>query len=799
MKIFFEKPYQKLKLKHNLLQKSADSIWEQAALPIGNGSLGLSALGGIKQESITVNCKSFWTGGPSPKRPKYCGGNILGTDKNGKTRADYFQAARDAFAAGKDEEGSRLCDKLVGEQDGYGAYQCCGKILMDFDSPVLRANTYHRELDLDTAVSTTEIQWKKSGETATETRIYFVSYPDNAAVLRVQRENAPLHLTLRYPSHHGAKVTADQNGLSHFGTLEDNGLVFCARMEADCDGAVTVTGEALHIENATCLTLYFALDTDYLDNYPVYRTGEHPEEVFARVCNTAEAAKAIGYSALLERHLADYRAMYTRTAISLGGGAEDIPTDKLVRTYNKSGCDTRTKRTLEELLYQYGRYLTIASSRETDCLPSNLQGIWNHSDSPIWGCDYHLNINLQMNYWPTFTANLAECATPLLRYVQSLREPGRITAAVYTGRKSSAGEQNGFLFHTQNTPFGWTCPGWEFSWGWSPVAVAWILHNIYEIYEYTCDKAVLKTEIYPMLDEAADYFESLLLEKDGRLVTSPCFSPEHGPRTAGNTYEQSMVWQLFHDVIDASAALGVDAQKRMHRKEILEKLRPIEIGESGQIKEWYHETVLGKIGQKHHRHLSHLLGLYPGSLIDRRKHPEQVKAAIVSLNDRGDKSTGWAMAQRICSRARTCEGDRALKLIGMLIRYGIHINLWDVHPPFQIDGNFGFTAAVAELLMQSHSGGIDLLPALPSDWQNGEIRGLVARGNFELHLIWADGRLKTAEVLSRAGNICKIAVSGGTLHHDTQNGCADAFSEDGFLVFPTEKGKIYKLFPTYEK
>lgn len=798
MKIFFEKPYNKLKLKHRLLQKSADSVWEQAALPIGNGSLGLSALGGVKQECITVNCKSFWTGGPSPKRPNYCGGNICGTDENGKTRADYFAAARAAFADGNDSEGSRLCDKLVGETDGYGAYQCCGEIQMDFDPPARRTDTYRRELDLDTAVSETAIRWKKSGKTVTETRTYFVSYPDNAAVLRIQRENVPLNLTVRYPAHHGAKVTADRSGLSHFGRLEDNGLVFCARLEAECDGTITPNGDALRVENASTLTLYFALDTDYLDNYPVYRSRETPETVAARVENTAKAAKSVGFAALLERHIADYRALYTRTSLSLGGGAQ-IPTDRLVRTYNKPNCDAKARRTLEELLYQYGRYLTISSSRETNVMPSNLQGIWNHSDTPAWSCDYHLNINLQMNYWPTFTANLSECATPLLRYVQSLCAPGRVTAAVYTGRESREGERNGFLFHTQNTPFGWTCPGWDFSWGWSPVAVAWILHNVYEIYEYTCDKTVLKEEIYPMLDEAADYFESLLLEKDGRLITSPCFSPEHGPRTAGNTYEQSMLWQLFRDVTQAAEALGADTGKCAHRKEILQKLRPIEIGESGQIKEWYHETVLGTIGQKHHRHLSHLLGLYPGNLIDRRKNPEQLKAAIVSLNDRGDKSTGWAMAQRICSRARTCEGDRALQLMGMLIRYGIHVNLWDVHPPFQIDGNFGFTAAVAELLMQSHTDGIDLLPALPSAWQNGEICGLVARGNFELHLIWKNGQLQTAEVLSRAGQTCRIAVENGTLHHDAENSCADKYTEDGFLVFPTKTGKTYKLFAAYGK
>ena len=449
------------------------------------------------------------------------------------------------------------------------------------------------------------------------------------------------------------------------------------------------------------------------------------------------------------------------------------------------------RRSLEELLYQYGRYLTIAASRDGDMLPSNLQGIWNHSDRPMWNCDYHLNINLQMNYWPTFTGNLAECAAPLLRYVKALCAPGRVTAAVYTGHESTETAHNGFLYHTQNTPFGWTCPGWEFSWGWSPVAVAWILHNIYEMYEYTCDKALLETDIYPMLTEAADYFESLLAEKDGRLVTVPCFSPEHGPRTAGNTYEQSMLWQLLYDVTESAKALGIDEEKTAHRLEIMEKLRPIEIGESGQIKEWYHEKALGTIGERQHRHLSHLLGLYPGNLINRHKNPEDNAAAKVSLDDRGDRSTGWAMAQRICARARTGDGDRALTLIGMLVQYGLYVNLWDTHPPFQIDGNYGFTAAVTEMLMQSHLGQIDLLPALPAAWQNGEIRGLVARGNFELAFSWKNGTLQDAEVRSRAGGVCKIALENGKLAF--RDGSACTYDENGCLVFDTEKGETYHL------
>lgn len=793
MKLYYNSSAVKLKPHLPFFEPINTKIWEQSALPVGNGMLGMGLMGNPRCEQIIVNEKTLWRGGPSKKRPHYIGGNVAGTDKDGKTRLDYYNEVRDLFLNGKDEEASEVCNKLTGISDGYGAYQCWGRITAKFFGNNVLFDSYERALDLDTAVHTVKCV-TKGAKSVSDIRESFVSYPDNVAVMNYKRDGGKLSASFAFSSAQGAAVTADKNGIYQSGKVSDNGLKYFGALLADTDGKVSVRGHNLHISSASYITLYLAAATDYNDNYPVYRTGESFEHLKERVLKTAAAAKALTFEKLKERHIQDYQSLYNRLSIDLGShGADLIPTDKLLKGYNKGECSESEKRGLEELLYQYGRYLTIASSRESNVLPSNLQGIWNISNHPMWACDYHLNINLQMNYWPTFAGNLTECDAPLIRYIESLRKPGRVTAKIYTGVESNDGEENGFLFHTQNTPFGWTCPGWDFSWGWSPAAVPWILHNLFEHYEYTLDKDVLRERIYPMLKETADYFAELLVTApDGRLVSVPCFSPEHGPRTLGNTYEQSLIWQLYSDAADAARALGVDGDKVEKWDEIKSRLRPIELGDDGQIKEWYHETKLGKIGQKHHRHMSHLLGLYPGNLINKFKNPDEIKGATVSLNDRGDVSTGWAMAQRINSWARVGDGNRALKLIGDLMKNGINLNLWDSHPPFQIDGNFGYTAAVHEMLMQSHAGIIELLPALPDDWKSGRISGIIARGNFELSMEWEDGILNKCTVLSRSGAECKLFYGKGKLK------IADAdvsftYDENGALTFPTENGKEYKI------
>ena len=791
MKIFYTVPAKKLKKKPSTpMHPKGTSKWEQSILPLGNGTIGLSAFGDVQTEKIVLNCKTLWTGGPSPKRPHYVGGNLQKADVSGKTPADYFKEIRALFADGRSAEADKLCDKLVGEKDGYGAYQCFGTLRLHFQNGFLNGvSQYKRTLDLETGILDIETAFR-SGKT--QARQYFVSYPDKVAVLHLSENKPSLSFTLSYTADRNTdNLASTADGFTVQGALEDNGLLYCGDFKVETDGKLSVLSHGkVCVHNASYANIYLSLDTNYADNYPVYRTGETLEALTTRVGENVRRAKEKGYAALCSAHKADVSALMQRSQISLGGKENDMPTDKLLKAYQKGTLEQAQKRSLEELLYQYGKYLTVASSRETDVLPSNLQGIWNCTNQPIWASDFHLNINLQMNYWPTYMTNLVPCAKPLLRYVEALCAPGRVTAEAYTGVASSAGETNGFLFHTQNTPFGWTCPGWEFSWGWSPVAVAWILHSVYEYYEYTKDATLLQNEIYPMLKESADYFESLLMQKGDRLVFCPSFSPEHGPRTMGNTYENTLLWQLFKDTADAETALQLEETQIAHHRSLQEKLQPVEIGASGQIKEWYEEAELGKMGEKHHRHLSHLLGLYPCSLFQKFEHPDWNAAAKVSLCNRGDKSTGWAMGQRICAWARLGDGNRALSLIETLFQNGIYVNLLDFHPPFQIDGNFGYTAGVTEMLLQSHLDCIELLPALPTDWKEGFASGLLARGAFELSFSWAHHRLKALSVTANAGGTCCLYYAGAQL---SVQGVESHYDELSRLCFQTEAGKTYTI------
>ncbi|MBS7370509.1 MAG: glycoside hydrolase N-terminal domain-containing protein, partial [Oscillospiraceae bacterium] len=498
-------------------------------------------------------------------------------------------------------------------------------------------------------------------------RAAFASYPAHVIVFGFDADKqGALGFSLSLSETHPADISMKDNTLVYSGALEDNGLRFDARFCVLTDGKTSFSNGILTVENAQRAQIIFTAATDYEMKYPAYRTGVNPSEITAPII---EKATEKGFDALYDEHFADYSEIYSRVSLRLNESCADLPADELLKAY-RSG-DREAMNRLETLYFQYGRYLLISSSRE-GALPANLQGVWNESNTPPWCCDYHINVNLQMNYWGAYNTNMSETTLPLIAFLDSLREPGRVTAGEYYNIVSdSENPENGWTAHTQCSPFGWTAPGWDFYWGWSTAAVAWLMQNIWENYEFTGDTALLREKIYPIMRESVRFYTQWLVydDKQQRLVSSPTYSPEHGPVTVGNTYEQSLIEQLFIDFLAASEALAIDDELTDTVREMLPQLKPYSVGKTGMLKEWYEEDEPDfdrSAVQKNHRHLSHLMGLYPGKRITGGT-PELMDAAIASMNDRGDESTGWARAYKTNLWARTGDGSRAYKLLRGLL------------------------------------------------------------------------------------------------------------------------------------
>ena len=800
-----------------------DNMWQEYTLPIGNGDIGGNVYGEIINERITFNEKTLWTGGPSESRKDYNGGNVEYAS-DGREMSEVLKEIRELFALHTEEgnaEASKLCNELIGTSEGYGAYQAWGEINLNFkDIDESNVKNYMRDLDLKTAISSVNYT---EGNTK-YTREYFVSHPDDVMVIRVEAEgDKKLNFDVSFPSKQGATTIVDNDTITLKGEISDNQLKYNSQLKVISDSGNIIEGNnKLTVEEATSATIYISAATDYKNDYPIYRTGETEDELNNRISEVIKALNNKSYDQVKADHVSDYKSIFDRVDLDLGQALPNIPTDELLSGYGNNTVSEEARRALEVMFFQYGRYLTIASSREDSQLPANLQGVWNNKNNPSWSSDYHMNVNLQMNYWPTYSTNMVECATPLVNYIDSLREPGRETAKIYAGVESAKDEngeyieENGFMAHTQNTPFGWTCPGWSFDWGWSPAAVPWILQNVWEMYEYTGDIEYMREVIYPIMKEEVNLYENMLVwdEVQQRMVSSPTYSPEHGPRTVGNTYEQTLIWQLYEDTIKAAEDLGVDAEKVTKWKDTQSKLDPIQIGDDGQIKEWYEETTLNSIPSEgyNHRHMSHLLGLFPGDSIS-VETPELLDAALVSLNNRTDQSTGWGMGQRINSWARAGQGNKAYELLTKQLKRvgtgqagggGTYSNLWDAHPPFQIDGNFGATAGISEMLMQSNMGYINFLPALPDVWADGSYDGLLARGNFEVGAKWSNGKAYELTIKSNNGGEAVVKYEGlnlATVVNSKGENVEFTIVEEDKISFNTEVGETYTIteIPVTEK
>ncbi len=759
--------------------------WEQQCQPIGNGYMGASFFGGIAREKVVLNEKTLWAGGPSPSRPDYNCGIIEDSYK-------YVKQVQELLHDGKYDEAVELLPHLTGATDGFGAYQLlCNMMLMFSNIDESRVTDYSRTLDMDNSIFTTQFTY----EGAVHKREAFASYPANVICVRLSSDKARrICMRLSLDSLQTGTVKADGDTLCYEGALADNGLRYCAMFKIVNKGGELIDApDCIMVEHADEVVIYISAATDYGNKYPEFRNGIDPHDP---VSERVQRSAVRGFDELYAEHLADYKALFDRAKLVINKDSDEVlPCDKLIGEY-KENMTRDVANQLEMLYFQFGRYMLISSSREGS-LPANLQGVWNESNCPPWCCDYHINVNLQMNYWGAYNTNLHETVPPLVDFLDSLRPSGRKSAEAYYNIVSDERHpENGWCAHTQSTPFGWTAPGWDFYWGWSTAAVAWLMQNIYEYYEFTGDRKYFEEKIYPIMRESVNFYVQWLIfdDKQQRLVSSPTYSPEHGPVTIGNTYEQSLIEQLYKDFLEASKALGKDEVLRAVVNEQLPKLKPYSVSEkTGLLKEWFEEDDEDfdhSKTQPNHRHISHLLGLYPGKGISSNT-PDLMKASINTLNHRGDESTGWARAYKLNLWARVKDGNRAYSILQGLLRGCTYDNLFDFHPPFQLDGNFGGSAGIAEMLIQSHEGYIDILPAAPDAWRKGSFKGLCARGGFVLDVSWENFKATDISVYSSIGGMCCIKSNCTAVLCNGKS--IPILSSDGIVSFETEEGCTYKL------
>lgn len=797
--------------------------WEQEAMPMGNGFIGAMIFGGTDSERIQINEHTLWSGGPGADE-NYDGGmghttqtencqNLMAAREGLQQLANEFSKNNAAYKKNGEvianeypssAEVNAHIDALKGDKSLYGHYQSLGNIEI-IDRPGSKeATDYRRTLNIDDSIAT--VEYKKNG--IGYQREYFVSNPGNFMAIRITCGAAGgISQLIRFTSPQPKAKTEYKDDMIMFtGRPSDHKeniehLEFAGAARVISDGRVEAASNGISVSGASEVIILFTAGTNYqqcMDSSFDYFSDAIPlNDCLARLNDISKKS----YDELKGAHIDDYHSLYSRVKLNIG--AYEVPaktTASLLTGYKYDILTPQEQRYFEALYYQFGRYLLIASSREGS-LPANLQGIWADGLTPPWDADYHTNINIQMNYWLAETTNLTECHMPVVDYINSLVERGKITARLYHCTEKGDPVRGWTTYH-ENNIWGNTAPAVSSAF-YFPAGGAWMCQDIWEIYAFTLDEDYLRRNFDTLLQASLFWVDNLVADsRDGSLVSSPSYSPEHGPYTLGASCDQEIIWELFDFTLKAADILSVSGGEIDEIKAAKDKLWLPEIGLDGEYLEWKDETIMDITGDYGHRHVNHLFSVHPGTLVvaGRSRNDDKIVESMKKvLNTRGDGGTGWSKAWKINFWARLRDGNHAGIMVNQILKESTYQNLFDAHPPFQIDGNFGATAGMTEMLLQSQGGSVDLLPALPDIWANGSVSGLRARGNIDVSMKWSAGRLVQAELTSHSAlESLSVSYSGiASAKVVDSQGRTVKTSKDGknMIRFAAAEGETYIIVP----